>query len=54
MSLQAGQYGIAGGWASPNIYYLKRNLTTLPSGPISVEEATWVHFILSINVSFSD
>lgn len=51
VSLQAGQYGIAGGWASPNIYYLqKSNLTTLPSGVVSVEEATWITSILPVGI----
>lgn len=50
VSLQAGQYGIAGGWASPNIYYLKGNHSKLPSGTITVEEATWVTSILPIGI----
>lgn len=51
MSLQAGQYGIAGGWTSPNIFYLRNSsLTTLPSGEISVEESTWITSILPIGI----
>lgn len=50
VSLQAGQYGIAGGWASPSVYLLKRNDTTFPTGPISTEEATWITAVLPIGI----
>lgn len=50
VSLQAGQYGIAGGWASPNLLLLKSDKSPLPTGKISVEEATWVTSVLPIGI----
>lgn len=42
VSLFSIQFGVTGGWASPSIVLLLSEESPLPSGKISVDEASWV------------
>lgn len=41
-------YGITCGWASPNIELLTSEDTPLPSGKITIDQASWIASILCI------
>ncbi|XP_055302942.1 facilitated trehalose transporter Tret1-like [Sitodiplosis mosellana] len=41
-------YGVTCGWASPNIILLTTNETPLPSGKITMDEASWIASLLCV------
>lgn len=41
-------YGITCGWPSPSIILLKSDETPLPSGPITLDEGSWIAALLCI------
>lgn len=42
------------GWTSPSIFLLETDETPLPSGKITVEEASWIASLLSIGCLFGN
>ncbi|XP_055302940.1 uncharacterized protein LOC129568722 [Sitodiplosis mosellana] len=42
VNLLSISYGVSGGWASPSIILLMSDETPLPSGKITMEEASWI------------
>lgn len=40
--------GITNGWASPNLPILKSNDSPLPSGKITIEQASWIASLICI------
>lgn len=42
MNLLTVQYGITGGWSSSNVILLMSDDTPLPTGKITLEEASWI------------
>lgn len=45
---------MAEGWPSPSIFLLESDETPLPSGKITVEEASWIASLLSIGCLFGN
>lgn len=41
-------YGIILGWTSPALYFLTSDKSPLPSGPISMAQASWIASLLAI------
>lgn len=41
-------YGVSIGWSSPNVVLLTSSDSPLPSGQISMEEASWIASLLCI------
>lgn len=54
MSLLSATFGYACGWASPSINLLTSDESPLPSGRITMEEASWISSSLSIGGLFGN
>lgn len=44
----SSSFGAANGWASVNFVALQKKDTSFPSGPLSLEQATWVMSIFYV------
>lgn len=47
-------YGVTCGWSSPNVILLTSNETPLPSGPITMEQASWVASYICVGALFGN
>lgn len=54
VSLLSATFGYACGWASPSINLLTSDESPLPSGRITMEEASWISSSLSIGGLFGN
>lgn len=47
-------FGFMEGWVSPSIILLTSNETPFPSGPITMEEASWVACLMPLGCLFGN
>lgn len=47
-------HGIAAGWASPNLLLLLSDKTPLPTGKISMDDASWIAALMCVGGFFGN